>query len=115
MIFAKVGAALLLILPICSANAAGGRSCFGTSCRDKIIDVAECIVSNTSNLRLRSLPSVNSQAVGDVSDGATAYVADQKGAWVFVQTEETFEGKTERTDGGWLPRSALTHCRDDRK
>jgi hypothetical protein len=40
---------------------------------------------------------------------------DEQGLWVFIQGSETYEGHTDKTDGGWMLRSFLSNCRDARK
>ena len=114
--------AICLVLILISfserAFAAPGRSYNSReSCINKITTVAECFVSVPSEefTLLRSLPNANGKAIGSVSKGAEVFINDQQDHWVFVQSKETFEGKTYQTDGGWILRSALTNCRDDRK
>jgi hypothetical protein len=70
----------------------------------------QCTVKAETYL-LRSSPSDSAQAVGGLSQGDTVYISDTHGSWIFVQGEETFEGQTGKTDGGWLPRSAVNNCR----
>jgi hypothetical protein len=104
----------LLILLALASSPAYAQSCdpvrYPGSCKDKVMQYVQCIVK-AETYRLRSLPSDNAQAVGDLSRGDTVYISDTNGSWIFVQGEETFEGKTEKTDGGWLPRSAVNNCR----
>jgi hypothetical protein len=90
----------LILLASTPSKAAGGRSCYGDSCRDKIMQQTACRVSikSVAPLLLRSLPRRDSQAVGFISDGDEAAIADQSGAWVFVQSSSTFEGQTERAE-----------------
>ena len=123
---------LLILLALASSPSAYAQSCdpiqYPGSCKDKVIEDVQCTVTAAEAyvLRLRSLPSDNAQAVGDLSQGDTVYIAaversgstrpvlsvsDTHGSWIFVQGEETFEGKTEKTDGGWLRRSAVNNCR----
>jgi hypothetical protein len=72
-----------------------------------------CAVKEES-IRLRSLPSDRAQAVDDLSQSNKVYISDTNGSWIFVQGfvqgSETYEGKTEATGGGWLPRSAVNKC-----
>ena len=103
----------LLILLALALSPAYAQSCdpvrYPGSCKDKVIQYVQCTVKEET-YRLRSLPNDNAQAVGDLSRGDTVYISDTHGSWIFVQGEETFEGKTEKTDGGWLPRSAVNKC-----
>jgi hypothetical protein len=51
---------LALTLVVSTASqAAGGRSCYGDTCRDKIMETTQCFVTTNPDafLRLRSLPS----------------------------------------------------------
>jgi hypothetical protein len=103
----------LLILLALASSPAYAQSCdpvrYPGSCKDKIMQHVQCTVK-AETYRLRSLPNDNAQAVGDLSQGDTVYISDTHGSWIFVQGEATFEGKTEKTDGGWLPRSAVDKC-----
>jgi hypothetical protein len=103
----------LLIMLALASSPAYAQSCdpvrYPGSCRDKVMQYVQCTVNAETN-RLRSLPNDKAQAVGDLSRGDTVYISDTHGSWIFVQGEETFKGKTERTDGGWLPRSAVNAC-----
>ena len=96
----------LLILLTLASSPAHAQSCdpvrYPGSCRDKIMQYVQCTVM-AETYRLRSLPGDNAQAVGNLSRGDTVYISDTHGSWIFVQGEETFEGKTEKTDGGGFP------------
>lgn len=125
---------LLILLALASSASAYAQSCdpvrYPGSCKDKVMQHVQCTVKAETgyDTLLRSLPSDNAQAVGSLSQDDTVYIAadaaersgsarpvmslsDTHGSWIFVQGEETFEGKTEKTDGGWLRRSAVNNCR----
>ena len=81
----------------------GGRSCYGDSCRDKIMQTTQCFVATNSDSNLRSLPSEKAQAVGSVGQGEKVYVADRQPGWMFVQASES-------QNGGWISSVLLTKC-----
>ena len=95
--------------------AEGGRSCYGKSCYNKLLYKATCNLALPADLHLRSLPTENSQAVGYVSRENEVDVVAENGKWAFVQSSYTEDGKKNQGAGGWIPRSTLINCRDDRQ
>jgi uncharacterized protein YgiM (DUF1202 family) len=92
------------MLTFASVHAAGGRSCYGASCRDKIVETMQCFATLADEfMLLRSLPSQQSQAVGMIAKGEKVYVADRKPGWMFVQA-------TDSQNGGWISSGLLTKC-----
>jgi uncharacterized protein YgiM (DUF1202 family) len=98
--------ALCLLLIEIGFTAASAQSCNSKeSCHDKLITLAECTVSISSeNMLVRKLPSASAQAVGILSKGDKVYVNDRQGLWVFVQGYETDDKGRQATTGnaGWV-------------
>jgi uncharacterized protein YgiM (DUF1202 family) len=95
---------LLLSLVPFAAWSAPGQSCFGTSCRDKIVPLLTCFVRAPTGqiaINLRSMPATTAQAVAVAASEEKVTVHDQSGKWSFVLTSDS---------GGWVPRAALNNC-----
>ena len=107
--------ALCLVLIEIGLAEASAQSCDSKeSCYNKLITLAECTVSISSeNMLVRTLPNARAQAVGILSNGDGVFVNDQQGLWVYVQGYETDDkGRKNTTDAGWIPRSSVNSCRN---
>jgi hypothetical protein len=108
--------ALYLVFIEMGLTAASAQSCNSKeSCRDKLITLATCTVSISSeNMHVRTLPNARAQAVGILSNGDKVYVNDQQELRVFVEGFETDDKGRQTMTGnaGWILRSSVNNCRN---